>query len=332
MSAVTAPAGARVRAGAWIRSRGWALAAPRWRPWIRAAVGVGLLVAIVAVAGAEPFVRGIAAVSPPAIAAAILLAAVATGAAAWRWRILARRLGLQLGWKESIAAYYRSQFLNSVLPGGVIGDVDRAVSHGRSQDHVAQAARAVAAERAAGQAVQLVLAVAVVASIGFSAYAPAMALMLGVVLVAAGVALASRRVRSALAREVLILRGAFATRGTVLRVVTASVIVVAAHVATFLVACAAVGLRVSETQVLVGAVVAVLASSIPLSLGGWGPREAAAAFAFGAAGLGAAAGIAAATAYGILALIAVAPGAPAVAVPLLRGRRSSAGEEGHAAP
>jgi uncharacterized membrane protein YbhN (UPF0104 family) len=114
--------------------------------------------------------------------------------------------------------------------------------------------------------------------------------------------------------------------------VAASVVVVAAHVATFLVACAAVGLRVSETQVMVGAVVAVLASSIPLSFGGWGPREAAAAFAFGAAGLGAAAGIAAATAYGVLALIAVTPGALVVAAPLLRGRRRSAGEQGHEAP
>ena len=57
-------------------------------------------------------------------------------AAAWRWRILVRRLGLSLGWRESVAAYYRSQFLNTVLPGGVVGDVDRAVSHGRSVDQV----------------------------------------------------------------------------------------------------------------------------------------------------------------------------------------------------
>jgi glycosyltransferase 2 family protein len=313
-------------------ARGWVRAAPRWRPWIKAAVGIALLGAIVAVAGAEPFVRGIAAVSPPAIAAAILLAAAATGAAAWRWRVLARRLGLRLGWKESVAAYYRSQFLNSVLPGGVIGDVDRAVSHGRSQEHIAQAARAVAAERAAGQAVQLVLAVAVVASIGFSAYAPAMALMLGVVLVAIGVALASRRARGALHRELVILRGAFATVGTVLRVVAASVVVLAAHVATFLVACAAVGLPASAGELMVAAVIAVLASSIPLSLGGWGPREAAAAFAFGAAGLGAAAGIAAATAYGVLSLIALAPGALVIAASFLRGGEGLAASVRRAAP
>ena len=71
------------------------------------------------------------------------------------WR---RASGFALGWRESVSAYYRSQFLNTVLPGGVVGDVHRAVVHGRSVEQVAQAARAVAAERAVGQAVQLVLA------------------------------------------------------------------------------------------------------------------------------------------------------------------------------
>jgi hypothetical protein len=48
---------------------------------------------------------------------------------------------------------------------------------------------------------------------------------------------------------------------------------------------------------------------IPLSIGGWGPREGAAAWAFAAAGLGAATGVMIATLYAVLMLIAVAPGA-----------------------
>ena len=298
--------------------------AARWGPWIRAAIGVAILAAIVAAVGAEPFVRGLTAVSPAAIGAAVVLAAAATAAAAWRWRILAGRMGLRLGWVESIGAYYRSQFLNTVLPGGVVGDVHRAVVHGRSVDQVAQAARAVAAERTAGQAVQLVLAVGVLAAIGFSAYSPAMTVLLvSVVLavVALAIAAANRRARSALRREWAILRGAFATPGAVLGVVAASTVVVVAHVATFLVACAAVGIEAPAERIGAAAVVAVLASSIPLSIGGWGPREGAAAWAFGAGGLGAAAGLTAATAYGVLAMIALAPGAAVVAVSLVRRRR-----------
>ena len=53
-------------------------------------------------------------------------------------------------WGESVSAYYRSQFLNSVLPGGVVGDVHRAVAHGREREHGPQASRAVVAERIGG--------------------------------------------------------------------------------------------------------------------------------------------------------------------------------------
>jgi hypothetical protein len=48
---------------------------------------------------------------------------------------------------------------------------------------------------------------------------------------------------------------------------------------------------------------------IPLSIGGWGLREGAAAWAFAAAGLGAATGVTVATLYAVLMLVAVAPGA-----------------------
>lgn len=290
---------------------------------MRAAVGAAILGGVVAVAGAEPFLRGIAAITPGAAAAAVALAAAATCAAAWRWRTLATRMGLSLGWGESVGAYYRSQFLNTVLPGGVVGDVHRAVSHGRSVAQLAQASRAVAAERAAGQAVQLVLALAVLAAIGATASASAWTVGLvvaGIATVLALVAAVSRRVRTVLARELAVLGSAFASIGTVLRVVAASVIVLGAHVATFLVACLAVGVDASPDRLTAAAVVAVLASAIPFSLGGWGPREGAAAWAFGVAGLGAAAGIAAATAYGVLAMIAVLPGAAVVAASALRRR------------
>jgi uncharacterized membrane protein YbhN (UPF0104 family) len=304
-----------------------ARARARWRPWARAAVGVGILAALLLQVGAEPFLRGLASVSLPGAAAAMALGAAATAAAAWRWRLLSARLGLPLAWKASMSAYYRSQFINTVLPGGVVGDVDRAVSHGRSTRQIAQAARAVTAERAVGQSVQLVLAAVVLASAGISAYAPAMAILLVVVAVIGGAAVAaaavSGRIRAALRREFDILRSALGSFGTMVRVVAASGVVVAAHVATFAVACAAVGVAASVDRVMAVAVIAVLAASIPLSIGGWGPREGAAAWAFGAAGLGSAAGVAAATAYGALVMIALAPGAAVLAASAVRRRRAA---------
>ena len=52
-----------------------------------------------------------------------------------------------------------------------------------------------------------------------------------------------------------------------------------------------------------------IAAAIPLNIGGWGPREGAAAWAFAAAGLGAASGVTVSTLYAVLMLAAVTPGA-----------------------
>ena len=80
---------------------------------------------------------------------------------AWRWTVVARGLGVRLSLPVAVAAYYRSLFLNLTLPGGVVGDVHRGVSHGRDVDDVGRGLRAVAWERAAGQVVQVVITVAV---------------------------------------------------------------------------------------------------------------------------------------------------------------------------
>ncbi|MFH8251863.1 lysylphosphatidylglycerol synthase domain-containing protein [Microbacterium sp. B2969] len=302
------------------------LASPRARAIAKAVAGFGILVAIIAQAGADPFLRGLSAVSGQAVVAALVLAAIATSAAAWRWRLIARGLEVPIGQAGAVAAYYRSQFLNTVLPGGVVGDVHRAVAHGRSVGRVGNASRAVAAERAAGQAVQVVLAAAVLAVAGLAAYAPAVGAVLLAVVVASVALLvaaaASVRVRSALRRELALVRGAFASTRVVAGVVVASV-VVACHVATFVVAGVAVGLEASPRTASV-AVVAVLAGTIPLNVGGWGPREGVAGWAAAAVGFGSATGVAASTAYGVLAMIAVAPGAAVVAAAALTRRRGHA--------
>ena len=102
--------------------------------------------------GTGPFLDGLRAVDAAALAAAFALAALTTVCCAWRWRIVARGLGVELPLGSAVAAYYRSIFLNVTLPGGVVGDVHRGIGHGL---------RAVVWERTAGQVVQIVLTVAV---------------------------------------------------------------------------------------------------------------------------------------------------------------------------
>jgi len=132
-------------------------------PWAWArAVGVAATFAVLVWrVGTGPFLDGIRTVDGQALAAAAGLAVLTTVCCAWRWSLVARGLGVGVSLGAAVAAYYRSQFLNSTLPGGVLGDVHRAVRHGRDAGDLGRGLRAVAWERTAGQLVQIGLAVVV---------------------------------------------------------------------------------------------------------------------------------------------------------------------------
>ena len=105
---------------------------------------------------------------------------------------MARGLGVDLPLRTAVAAYYRSLFLNVTLPGGVMGDVHRGVSHGRDTSDVGRGLRAVASERAAGQVVQVVLTVAVLLAMPSPVRAVVPLVALALVVTAAVIALAAR--------------------------------------------------------------------------------------------------------------------------------------------
>lgn len=278
----------------------------------RVGAGIAILVATVLIVGLGPFLRGLAAISPLSVLAALVLAVIATSAAAWRWRVVATGYGLTLSRRAGFAAYYRSQFLNAVLPAGILGDVHRAWAHGRDQARLGIAARAVALERILGQIVQVALTLAILLPLGFgSSLVPlvwgAGGIAAGIVVMAVAAVALPRPLRL-LRQEYLLLRPVLARPAALLAIITASVVVVASHVALFLVASLAVGLRPDGAIAAVGLVV-LAASAIPLNVGGWGPREAVAGAAFALVGLGASAGVSASAAFGALALIGVLPGA-----------------------
>jgi hypothetical protein len=70
----------------------------------------------------------------------------------------------------------------------------------------------------------------------------------------------------------------------------------------------------------------MIAMTLP-NIGGWGPREGVTAWAFAAAGLGAAQGVTTSVVYGVMALVAALPGAAVLFVAWLRSaRRRGRGE------
>jgi hypothetical protein len=97
---------------------------------------------------------------------------------------------------------------------------------------------------------------------------------------------------------------------------------VAGHTAVFLIAVESTGVSVSTQRMLPVVLVVLLAAAVPTNVAGWGPREGAAAWAFGTVGLTAGQGVTAAVLYGVLALAATLPGM----VLLLAGRRGRTAE------
>jgi Lysylphosphatidylglycerol synthase TM region len=195
--------------------------------------------------------------------------------------------------------------------------VHRAVTHGRRAGDVVLGMRAVGWERLYGQVIQAAVTAVVLLTLP-SPVRPALPYVLaGVAGVAVCAALvvrgAARRGRSRLTRAARAvsadLRHGLLARDVWPQLTLASVLVVAGHTATFVIAARVAGCTAPLGELVALLMVVQTAVVIPLSIGGWGPREGAAAWAFAAAGLGAATGVTVATVYAVLMLAAVAPGA-----------------------
>jgi uncharacterized membrane protein YbhN (UPF0104 family) len=264
--------------------------------WINVTAAVATLAVVVWSVGTGPFLDGLQAVDGSALAAASALAVLTTVCCAWRWRIVARGLGVDLPLGTAVAAYYRSLFLNVTLPGGILGDVHRGITHG--------GLRAVAWERSAGQVVQAVLTVAVLLVVPSPVRGAAPFVALALLVAGAALALTTRG-RSWWARD---LRNGVLAKQAWPAVVVASALIVAGHVITFMIAAQTAGTSASTSELLPLALIVLLGAALP-NIGGWGPREGVTAWAFAAAGLGASSGVAAAVVYGVMVFVASLPGA-----------------------
>jgi uncharacterized membrane protein YbhN (UPF0104 family) len=280
--------------------------------------------------GTGPFLEGFRMVDARALAAAAALAAMTTVCCAWRWKTVARGLGVELSLPHAVAAYYRSVFLNVTVPGGIVGDVHRGVSHGRDVGDVGLALRAVAWDRAAGQAVQVALTVVVLlalpspvqSAMPLVTIALAAAIFAVVLLMRAGPAGARSRavrIRIALARDI---RDGLLARRTWIGVALASALVVAGHAVTFMIAARTAGVAAPPSRMLPIALLVAVVTALP-SMGIWGSREGAAAWLFSVAGLGARAGVTTGVVYAVMMLVASLPGAAVLVVAWFRRPRQA---------
>jgi len=303
--------------------------------WARLGGGAAILAVLIGQLGAEPFLDAVRLATGWPVAAAITVTVLTTVCCAWRWRLVAGTLGVGIRLPSAVAAYYRSQFLNHALPGGVLGDLHRGLRHGRDVGLLGRSLRSVGWERVLGQMVQVALtAVALlllptpvrsmvpgdgivtvsVVVAGIATVVVAMA-VLGLIPArrsgshgpspTATTTPRAARFAGTLADD---LRSVLLHR-TWLGIVLASAAATTGYVVIFLVAVRATGAEVGPARALPLALVVLCASAIPLNIAGWGPREGAAAWAFSAAGMDPAQGVTVAALYGVLVLLATLPGA-----------------------
>ncbi len=283
---------------------------------LRVLVPVGLVALIWHFLGASAGWERLATASPLWLAAAVLAAQAQIVLSAFRWRLTAGRLGLEIGRRRAVGEYFLAQLVNMTLPGGVVGDAARA-GRMRHAAGLAVSGEAVVIERMAGQ-----MALAAVAVPGI-----VLALMLGAPLGGAGTALVAVAVGVAilwrfrqalgarLARLPMLARFGASTRAALFapavrgRQIVLGLAIVACNLAAFAFCARATGTSLGPLATVAIVPLILTAMLLPLSVGGWGWREGAAAALFPVAGFGAGAGLAASVAFGIVILIAAAPGA-----------------------
>lgn len=283
-------------------------------------VAAGLLVWLWHAADGAEAMRRLAGAQAGWLLAALAALSAQIVLSALRWRLTAARLGIAIDGATAVREYYLSQIVNQALPGGVLGDAGRAV-RARAQAGLLASGQAVVFERLAGQiAIFALLAVAFGATLAVPggldwpgwAIWPVAALIgtgLGLPLILWG---AARIVRGRMGRMLTRLWDglhlclfAREVRG---RQALLSIGTALANVAGFAFCAEAVGAPIPMAAALALVPVILCAMVVPLTIGGWGLREGAAAAFLPLAGLSPAEAMAASIAFGLVFLAASLPG------------------------
>lgn len=241
----------------------------------------------------------------------LLLLIAQTVLSALRWQLTAKQLGQTIVTKRAIGEYFLSMLFNLTLPGGVVGDAGR-VWRGRSEVGLKRAAAAVLLDRVAGQ-------IAMVA-----------ALLLGLVLAWFNAATgrseqAGQGIWLLLACTMIIgtllwrgprwLRSvgkvmhlAWLTRSAWPGQLSLSLLIVSCNLGAFAACAAAVGAHLNWEQALVVLPLTLAVMVLPVSIAGWGVREATAAALWPMAAVSSELAVAASIAYGLIATASALPG------------------------
>ena len=294
---------------------------------LRALLGLALLAAVLALADVGRVLAQLRQAHPGWLAAGLLAAIASNLVSALRWRALARWLGAEASVRDACRWYFQAIGLNALLPGAVVGgDVYRAVVlRGAGQDTLASS-WSVVLDRVSG-----LWMLCAIGGLGAAACAPA----LGAALRLPPTGLAALALAGTLAWLALPwclpwllrrwgggwlapLRAAAARPGFGAQLRQQALASAAVQVLSAA-ALAAGGLALGVHQPLAVWAFAIapvfLMAALPVSVGGWGTREAAAVAALAPFGVAAPAAVGVGVLYGLFGLAQGALGALAFGLP-----------------
>lgn len=291
---------------------------------LRLAAAGALLAAVIHVAEPAALIATLRQTDRDWLLLGLVAALLSNVASALRWRALTAWLGAAVSPSFALLAYFRAMALNALLPGAVVGgDLYRALALRQAGLPTLDAGLSVLLDRVSGLWVLLALGVG---ALPFAASSMALALSLSlspdwidlscaaatVLLLTAPLLLVARPIKggrafAALARVQSRLRRPRVLQQYALQM-GASLVVQALSIAALACGGRALGLDLSPAVWATVAAPIFLMAALPVSVGGWGTREAAAAAVLAAFGVPAAQAVAVALIYGVFGLLQAALG------------------------
>jgi glycosyltransferase 2 family protein len=291
---------------------------------LRAVASLGLLALVFRFAGTDRILAALGRAEPLWLGAALASAVAASIASTLRWQALARWLGIAAPFGQFLLAYFRGMAANTVLPGGTLGgDALRALHLQRLGPPLAACAASVALDRMSGLWVLIVFALTATAAAQFLALLPPALLPFPATLtLAAALAVLSAptflwlasaawhvHLPAAIGRPLAALHGRPAPFVHLLAQFGWSATVQGFSILTFALGGRTLGLDLPFWLFIIAAGPVFFLAALPVSVGGWGTREAAAAVTLGHFGAATDLAVATAMLYGLFAAVQGAAGA-----------------------
>ena len=282
---------------------------------IRIAASLLLVVLVFTFADPPRVIRSLGHTDPGWLIAGFASAVIASLLSALRWQAIARWLGLEAASPGILLSYWRGITANTVLPGGNLGgDALRILHLQQSGNSLIPAAASVALDRLSGLWMLVVLSLAASAGVlGLLPYGflPRVeVLILLTVIALAGPVLLwkfSAALNRWLPKKIASLLGILHERARPQQLywqqMAWSAGVQLFSVMAYAMGGKAVGLDLSFVLFMVAAGPVFILAALPISVGGWGTREAASALVLGALGAPKELAVAAAVLYGLFAAL-----------------------------